>query len=156
MAATEQRLQEIRDLETLWERPAHDGGPPAGPTAPSRPTTALGRVSAPWSLGLLGAWLALIETIVLLEPAPTADVQLPLWAGALELGFMGALLAAFGGLAMRTRWGLGASLAAATIGVGIAAACPVTGHHTGYSWAWEMAGFIGLAAASRYAATRHA
>jgi peptidoglycan/LPS O-acetylase OafA/YrhL len=146
MATTERRLQEIRELETLWDlSPETESKPPA---PPKRRTVDLQPI-------LLGAWIVVLAAIFLFEPAPSnPNAAVPRWGQLLLSGFMAGFFATTYGLASRRVWGAGASLVTAGFGVAIAVACAATEHHSGFWWGYELASFSALSMLS-IAALRH-
>jgi hypothetical protein len=158
VAIIEDRLDEVRRLEGLWEgsEPLPESPPPD--EAPNRARAsrlltldrwaATERIPGRLAAGLQFAWAATITALFVLEPQPAAEEATPVWVELLATGFLLTLLATFFGLAGRRRWGAGSSLVAATFGIGIAAACFATGHHAGLWPAYELAAFTGLAGLS--------
>jgi hypothetical protein len=145
MATTERRLQEIEELKTLWElSPDVEAEPPP----PKRRTIDLHPV-------LLGAWILVMGTLFLFEPAP-ADPQaaVPVWGQILLTVFMAGFFAATYGLAGKRDWGMKASMFTAGVGVAVAVACAATAHHAGVWWGIELASFSALGALSAFALRR--
>lgn len=148
MATTERRLEEIRELEALWELSPETDAPKKSP--PKRQSIDLQPV-------LLGAWILVLATIFLFEPAPAdPNAAIPLWGELLLTGFMAGFFTTTYGLASKRGWGAGASAATAGLGIGIAVACAATEHHAGGWWAYEMASFSALSALSLFALRRRA
>jgi hypothetical protein len=107
-------------------------------------------VTGRWAFSLLAAWYALFLLAQYLQPE-AHDVSAVLeWIGiAFSVAFTAALLVAGIGLAMRRRWGLVASIAAAGLLVADSIACPMTGHHHFGAWVVIQAvGSVALAGAS--------
>jgi hypothetical protein len=82
------------------------------------------------------------------EPRPTDPTATPLWGELVLVAFTCALVASMVGLATRRPWGLAASVLGGALGIVIAAACAVTGHHAGAWSVVEAVAFTGLATAS--------
>jgi hypothetical protein len=146
MATTERRLEEIRELETLWElapeTEAPEKVPPQTRTIDVRPL-------------LLGAWIVVLGAIFLFEPGPAdPNAAVPLWGEFLLTAFMAGFFATTYGLASKRGWGAGASAGTAGLGIAIAVACAATEHHAGGWWAYEMASFSALSALSLFALRR--
>jgi hypothetical protein len=146
MATTEDRLQQSERLEDLWEQ---------SPTEPARtrvdthpPVQRASREFRDWSHPLLVAWIATIVAINVFEPRPTDPTAIPLWGTILMSAFIFTLFGSFLGLANRRRWGLGTSALAGVLGMVLAGACAVTGHHTGSFLIVEGVAFTGIAAGS--------
>jgi hypothetical protein len=106
-----------------------------------------------WSLGLLALW-TIIMLSTLLEPAPNPHATVPLWAGILGFVFLTGFFTSVFGLAGNHTWGLKASLASATLGLGMAAACAVTDHHPAFWWGYEMVAMGTLVSFNRLALKR--
>jgi hypothetical protein len=141
MATTEDRIDEVQELERLWRES------PAAfllPRTPRRRTDEDG-----WSRRLLVAWTAIFGSMFFFEPVPAnPDVREPAWVIATMALFVPALIATFGTLIARRRAGAVLSLAAAALGIPLAVACFSIGHHLG-AWPWvELAGFGALAGLS--------
>lgn len=89
-----------------------------------------------WAVGVPVAVVALIFTGALVEPAPaseatgTAAVVDSILANVLVVGLVATVM----GAASLKRWGLAGAFGVATFTLGLAAACPVTGHHTLGVW----------------------
>lgn len=108
-------------------------------------------VSRRWGRGLAVAWVVVYTAAVLLEPAPAdPNAAEPLWAVALFLSLTGVLVAMGIGLSRGRRIGLVAGVAAAGLALFGAVMCPVSAHHAGIGawWFLQMAGFVGLMAAT--------
>jgi hypothetical protein len=103
-----------------------------------------------WSRGLLALWTVIMVS-TLFEPAPNPGATVPLWAGVLSLLFFTGFFTSVFGLAGNHPWGLKASLATATLGLGMAAACGVTDHHPAFWWGYEMVAMGTLLAFNRLA-----
>ena len=108
------------------------------------------RIDLRWALLGLVAMVGANIAAAMLEPAP-ANPNLPhpwfvtLTATVVTL----AMLAAFGGLLARRRWGMALSLFSAAIGVVMVVACPLSGHHTfGLWWVGEIACMVAWAGVS--------
>jgi hypothetical protein len=141
---TRDRLEGRDDLEALWQAPAASR-PPDHPGSRSASREAL----TGWWRGLLLGWLVVLGTLLLFEPRPSgAAPELPLWATALSVAFLGAWCATLTGLVRRKSWGFPASAIAAGLGIAIAAACAITEHHAGMWWGYEAVAFGSLGAAS--------
>jgi FtsH-binding integral membrane protein len=146
MATTERRLQEIRELETLWD---------ISPERESKSPAPAKRRAVDLQPVLLGAWIVALATIFLFEPAPSnPNAVVPLWGQLLLTGFMAGFFATTYGLASRRSWGARASLVTAGFGVAIAVACAATEHHSGFWWGYEMASFSALSLLSLAALRR--
>ncbi|MDQ3766137.1 MAG: hypothetical protein M3346_02175 [Actinomycetota bacterium] len=146
MATTEDPLLEAERLEEVWRRPSAEPEPARSDASPrgARPL----RPGLDWSRPLLVTWGAVMIALMIFEPRPTDPTATPLWGELLLFGFTYALLACVVGLAIRRRWGLGTSALAGGMGMVIAAACAVTGHHAGAWWVVEGVAFTGLATGS--------
>jgi hypothetical protein len=103
-----------------------------------------------WSRGLLALW-TIIMLSTLFEPAPNPGATVPLWAGILSFLFLTGFFTSVFGLAGNHSWGLKVSLASATLGLGMAAACAVTDHHPAFWWGYEMVAMGTLLAFNRLA-----
>lgn len=146
MATTENRLRETEQLEELLKAPSAElESTQATPPSLGRNAS---RVSRDWSRPLLLAWLGIMTALYIFEPRPTDPTATPLWGTVLLLTFTYALLASMAGLAIRRPWGLAASVLAGGLGIVIAGACAVTGHHVGAWWIAEGLAFTGLLAGS--------
>jgi len=67
----------------------------------------------------------------------------------LAWSMLGILFTMLGGLALRRRWGLVASLGGAVLATAAAVACPTSGHHQfGLWWYGEMACVLALVGVS--------
>jgi hypothetical protein len=152
VATTEDRLHEDERLEELWRQPS---ATPAPCDISPREKGALR--PGDWSRPLLVVWSAVMVAIMVFEPTPTDATATPLWGELLLFVFTYALLASVIGLATRRPWGLGTSALTGGLGIVIAAACAVTGHHAGAWWMIEGVAFTGLATGSLVALRdRHA
>lgn len=102
------------------------------------------------------AWYVLFFVGLALEPDPTQPDAIPAWLGTtIEVTLLGLIGVTAAGLLARRRWGLVASMGAATLFVGLSVACPVSGHHGfGAWWFGQMACAIGLVAVSTAALRR--
>lgn len=139
MTSTEPRSQ---DLEA-----------PAAPAAPERLETRewlATRISRNVAVTVAVAWYVLFLVGVSLEPEATHPEAMPEWIGiGVEVVLLSFLAVMVAGLAARRRWGLVASMGAATIFVAASVACPVSGHHGfGAWWYGQMACALGLVAVS--------
>lgn len=146
MATTEDRLRQTEQLEELLKQPSV--APEQALADLPSPVRRASRESRDWSRPLLIAWIAIMAILYILEPRPTDPTATPLWGTILLLTFTYALLATVAGLAVRRPWGLAASALAGGLGVIVAGACAVTGHHAG---AWSIAeglAFTGLVSGS--------
>jgi hypothetical protein len=144
MATTERRLEEVRELETIWELPSDVSR--QGP--PQRRAFDPARV-------LPGAWIVAMASILLLQPAPShPDAAVPAWAWLLVTSFWAGLFAAMYGLVGKKSWALHASAVTAGLGMVVAVACLATDHHTGAWWGFEMAAFTALGGLSLAALRR--
>jgi len=78
-----------------------------------------------------------------LEPLPVNPGQPDPWFVVLpSLVVAYGIMAAFGGLLVRRRWGMAVSLLSASIATTMVLACPISGHHHfGLWWAGELACF---------------
>jgi hypothetical protein len=103
-----------------------------------------------WSRALLGLW-AIIMFSTLFEPAPNPHATVPLWAGLLGFAFYTGLFTTVWGLAGNHAWGLKASLATATLGLGMAVACGLTDHHPVFWWGYEVVAMSALLGFNRLA-----
>lgn len=149
MATTEDRLQEVRELEELWR------GSPEAPTDEPRPERARRLRSLGWGRGLQLAWLFIFGSFIAFQPAPAdPTAAVPLWVDLAVVGFMGAMVAGFIGMGGSRRWGFIASGVAGIVGMGMGAACLATEHHLGLYGAYEIAGFTALTALSAVGLTR--
>jgi len=146
MATTEDRLRQSERLEELLKRPSFE--PERTKVVPPRPNQRDSLESRDWSRPLLVAWIAIMAILYIFEPRATDPTAVPLWGTILLLTFTYALFASMAGLAVRRPWGLAASALAGGLGVLIAGACAVTGHHSGAWWMAEGLAFTGLFAGS--------
>jgi hypothetical protein len=146
MATTEDRLRQTEQLEELLKQPSAELEPIQA-VAPSVGRRA-SRESRDWSRPLLVAWVAIMAALYILEPRPTDPTATPLWGTILLLTFTYTLFASMAGLAVRRPWGLATSALAGGLGVLIAGACAITGHHAGAWWIAEGVAFAGLGAGS--------
>ena len=172
MATTKDRIDE---LETLWRTPVPPGSAPEAATPPApvervslvarlagrlRAIRLGGRLAPGTALALGLGWVAAIVTVeIALPPPPPARVAPdPALIVALNLLWQLAFYTALAGAAMRRRWGLAASAVGAVTALGLAIACPVSGHHdsVGLWWAAELVAFGALSAASLAALRRRA
>jgi hypothetical protein len=142
---------------TTEQRPLTTPGP-ARETAPRPDTRAwLGeRISGSLALFVGAAWYVLFFVGVALEPAADHPDVIPVWlAATIDVTLLGLLGVMAAGLVVRRRWGLVASIAAATLFVAMSVACPASGHHSfGAWWYGQMACAIGLVAISGAALRR--
>jgi hypothetical protein len=123
----------------------------APPTPPARLDTRewlQTRISRGVALMMAVAWYVLFLIGVSLEPEATQPEALPAWIGiAFTIGFVAFIAMMTAGLIARRRWGLVASMGAASLFVAGSVACPVSGHHGfGAWWYGQMACAIGLVA----------
>jgi uncharacterized membrane protein HdeD (DUF308 family) len=151
MATTEDRLRETEQLEELLQQPS--AKPESTKAVPPSLGRSASRESRDWSRPLLGAWVAIMAVLYIFEPAPTDPTATPLWGTILIMTFTYALFASMAGLAVRRPWGLASSAIAGGLGIAIAGACAVTGHHAGAWWIAEGLAFTGITAGS-FAALR--
>ena len=89
-------------------------------------------------VALAVAWLATLQVVYALEPAPARDGPSPGWAVAFEIAFVAALTATAMGLAGRRRLGLVASVGAVGVALFGAVMCPVSGHHVAVGAWWYI------------------
>ena len=147
-------------MRTLTEQPRPTTPDATGEPAPRLDTRAwLGeRIPNDVVLFVGVAWYVLFFIGMALEPEPTQPDVIPTWLGAaIDVTLLGLLGVMAAGLIVRRRWGLVASLGAATFFVGLSVACPVSGHHGfGAWWYGQMACAIGLVAISVAALRRSA
>jgi len=148
MATTEDRLRETEQLEELLKEPSAELAPTQA--APLSRDRIASRVSRDWSWPLLGAWFAIMAVLYIFEPRPTdpTATTTPLWGTFLLITFTYTLFASMVGLAIRRPWGLATSAVAGGLGIAIAGACAVTGHHAGAWWIGEGLAFTGMTAGS--------
>lgn len=147
-------------IETIRTRPAEPrlglGTHTPSPPEP-RPATWADRfrphapVSGPLAAGLGLAWLIGYPLGLALEPLPddpaAAQGLLAVLTGTV---FLAALATTAGGLWLRRRWGVLASITAGVMLLGMAVACPATGHHEiGLWWFGQLAVAAGLVGAGR-------
>jgi hypothetical protein len=96
----------------------------------------------------MGAWVAVLAVIEILEPR-TAEA-IPLWGWIAAYAQLGTIVAAFVGLTRRARYGVTATLLGSLLLLGGVFACPATGHHAfGLWWMGEFAAslaFVGVSA----------
>jgi FtsH-binding integral membrane protein len=143
MATTERRLEEVRELETIWDLSPDEQDEAPAPTKTVDPSR------------VLFAWVAVLTSILLFQPAPSdPQAVVPVWGELLLIGFWASFFATIFGLGARRGWGMSASAATAGVGMAVAVACVVTDHHTGAWWGYEMAAFTGLGAMSLVARRR--
>jgi peptidoglycan/LPS O-acetylase OafA/YrhL len=114
------------------------------------------RISNDVALFVGVAWYVLFFIGMALEPEATQPDVIPAWLGAtIDVTLVALLGVMAAGLMARRRWGLVASMGAATFFVGLSVACPVSGHHGfGAWWFAQMACAIGLVAISGAALRR--
>ena len=144
MATTERRLDEVRELETIWELSSD-----AGRQSPPRR-----KVFDPARV-LSGAWIVVMASILLFQPASSdPHAAVPAWAWLLVTTFWAGLFAAIYGLVGKKSWALHASAVTAGLGMTVAVACVVTDHHTTAWWGYEMAAFTALGGLSLAALRR--
>ncbi len=106
------------------------------------------RISRGMAMTVAVSWYVLFLVGVALEPEATQPEAIPAWIGVtvtvVLFGLLGVMTA---GLLARRRWGLVASMGAATLFVAGSVACPVSGHHGfGAWWYGQMACALGLVA----------
>jgi hypothetical protein len=140
MPTTRTPADELRELEELW----------AAPAAPEPGVRAAERRALPAVPGvaLAAGWTAFFLGVLLFEPAPTADMHTPLWGDVLVGGFLLVLVAAALLGPSFVRFGFAAATAGGVLGMAVAVACRVTGHHLGTWWLLELgaaAALTGLA-----------
>jgi hypothetical protein len=88
---------------------------------------------------VLWGWVAVLLSVILFEPASNPDVAIPWWGDVMGASFWLALLAGGVTAAKRLRTAaLSLSAAAGILGVGMAVACTVTDHHTGFFPTYEL------------------
>ncbi|MEA2507333.1 MAG: hypothetical protein QOH48_1951 [Actinomycetota bacterium] len=153
MALTRGRLQNPAKTTFLGteEAPSSSGATTGRPLSrPMRDAGEEARQRLAWSRGLLALWTVIMLS-VLFEPAPNPHATVPLWAGVLSFLFLTGFFTSVFGLAGNHAWGLKASLASATLGLGMAAACAVTDHHPAFWWGYEMVAMTTLLAFNRLA-----
>jgi hypothetical protein len=144
MATTERRLDEVRELETIWELSSD-----ADRQSPPR------RKAFDPARVLSGAWIVVIASILLFQPAPSdPHAAVPAWAWLLVTAFWAGLFAAIYGLVGKKSWAMHASAVTAGLGMAVAVACVVTDHHTGAWWGYEMTAFTALGGLSLAALRR--
>lgn len=146
MATTKDRLRQTEQLEELLKQPYAE--PDRTQTDLSPPAEEASRTSRDLSRPLLVGWAGIMAVLYLFEPRPTDPATTPLWGTILLLAFTYTLFAAMAGLAVRRPWGLATSALAGGLGIAIAGACAVTGHHAGAWWIAEGLAFAGIGAAS--------
>jgi hypothetical protein len=145
MATTQDRLRQSERLEELWEQPSAE---PARTRVDPHPPVRVSGESRDWSRPLIVGWIATMAVLYIFEPRATDPAAIPLWGTIVVLVFTYALIAAIAGLAGRRSWGTGASALAGGLGMVVAGACAVTGHHAGAWWIFEAVAFTGLTAGS--------
>ncbi len=104
-----------------------------------------------WSPAALAVgWIATLQLLYALEPAPARSGPSPTWAVALTIVSMVALAATAMGLAGRQRLGLVASMGAVGVFLVGAVMCPASGHHAavGSWWYGQLAALTVLGGAS--------
>jgi hypothetical protein len=116
----------------------------AEPARPARrPLTVwLGEpITSLWAAVGVVALLGANAAAMALEPAPANPNQPEPWFVVLpSLVVALGILTAFGGLLARRRWGMAASLVAASVATVMVVACPISGHHHfGLWWVGELA-----------------
>jgi hypothetical protein len=160
MAVTPGRLQDPTkvsffdtDEASLESRGGRAQDGPAVRRQPAGSSHAARKARLGWSRSLLGLW-ALIMFSTLFEPAPNPHATVPLWAGILGFAFYTGLFTTVWGLAGNHGWGLKASLATATLGLGMAAACGLTDHHPVFWWGYEVVAMSALLGFNRLALKR--
>jgi hypothetical protein len=146
MGTTEKRLHEVQELERIWELPSDE---PPEPRA--------GHGSFDPARFVPGAWIVVMTSIFLFQPAPSdPHAAVPAWAWLLVTAFWGGLFATISGLVGRRSWGMRASAVTAGLGMTVAVACLATDHHTGAWWGYEMGAFTAIGVLSLAALRRSA
>jgi 4-amino-4-deoxy-L-arabinose transferase-like glycosyltransferase len=139
-------------MRTLTEERPSTTPEVARQTAPRPDTRAWlrERISNDLAIFVGVAWYVLFFVGVALEPEPTQPDAIPAWLGTtIEVALLGLIGVTAAGLLSRRRWGLVASMGAATLFVGLSVACPVSGHHGfGAWWFGQMTCAVGLVAVS--------
>ena len=138
----ERTRTEVEELERLWAAPAA-----------RRPHPLLARLPRALAVG----WAVFVVAVIVFEPAPNAEVMVPLWAEVTLAGFWTALFsAAMFAWFRRAGPALGASAVAGFVGLAVAYACAATEHHLGSWWLVEAGacGVLGLLSAVALAARR--
>jgi hypothetical protein len=131
---------DLQELEALWSIPARR--PPRDRELADRLSRGISRVLA-WT------WPALLVALAVFEPAPAANVRVPLWAEIVADVFLLALLAGIvARFAAGPRLALGFFAATGGMGMALGIACRTSGHHTGSWWAAETAVFSALTLAA--------
>lgn len=128
--------------------PRTDGAQP-GPRTEALPTRAWlqERIDVRIAVAVGAVWIVLSQIVAAIEPAPQESE--PLIGTLLAWSMFGILLTMLGGLALRRRWGLVASLGGAVLATSAAVACPTSGHHQfGTWWYGEMLCVLALVGAS--------
>ncbi len=139
--APSRRLDEIRELEELWEV-----------RSPTSEAVAIEHRTMWQELGqrrvgiaLAGGWLAFMTVLFALGPSDSATVT-PLWVDQVAgLMFTALLFAPLG--AFNRTFGYGASSVAGLCGISVAVNC-LTAGHTGFWSSFQLVGFGALAAVS--------
>jgi len=147
MATTEDRLRQSERLEELLKQPSPDPERTLLLPPPSE-RRVVSTEPRDWSHALFVAWFGVMFALDHLEPRPTDPTATPLLGTIVLTAFACALFASLAGLAVRRPWGLAASALAGGLGVIIAGACAITGHHAGAWWIAEGVAFAGLGAGS--------
>jgi hypothetical protein len=104
-----------------------------------------------WVAGALAlAWVATLQLVSALEPAPARHGPTPIWGVAFEIVMIAALTATAAGLVGRQRLGLLASMGAVGVALFGVVMCPVSGHHVsvGAWWYGQLAALGTLGGAS--------
>jgi hypothetical protein len=95
-------------------------------------------ISGRRAVGVAAAWFVLYSAAAAVEP-PTHHEE-PFIAEVIAFALLGVMVVMAFGLLATQRWGLVASLGAATLLVAASVACPTTGHHPiGAWWFAQMA-----------------
>jgi hypothetical protein len=100
----------------------------------SEPSLLTERIPLRIAAVLGGAWLVLGGLSMALEPAPANPDAFPWYANVLAYLFLWTAGATLAGLAGRRRFGIGASIGAATVMTASSVACPLSGHHAFGPW----------------------
>ncbi len=156
MTVTHERLEDpsTKLLRGEPEPPAGSAPTPerddASMPAGSAMVDPAGNARQAWSRGLLALW-TLIVVSILFEPAPNPHAIVPLWASVLGFAFLTGFFTTVWGLAGNQPWGIKASMATATLGLAMAAACAVTDHHPAFWWGYEMVAMGAVFAFNRLA-----
>lgn len=135
------RLDEIRQLEALWDVPSQA----SETTAIERRTLWQELCQRRVGIALTAAWLTFMTVLFALGPSASATVT-PAWVDQVAgLMFTALLFAPLG--AFNRAFGYGASSVAGVCGISVAVNCFTAGH-TGFWSSFQLAGFGALAAVS--------